>query len=84
MVLVRRKRMERRGNNTGGASLPLHCQGRFLRLTVDHTQAVTCWRFTPCYIQTSTYMIYVQPCFCKLNTFNADFYFIYFFVFFLL
>lgn len=34
MVLVRRKRMERRGNNTGGASLPLHCQGRFLRLTV--------------------------------------------------
>ena len=34
MVLVRRKRMERRGNNTGGASLPPHCQGRFLRLTV--------------------------------------------------
>lgn len=42
MVLVRSKRMERRGNNTGGASLPPHCQGRFLGLAVI-TQPMT-WR----------------------------------------
>lgn len=69
MVLIRRKRMERRENNRRRFFTLTTLPGALPQAHCDHTQAVTCRRnISVCYIvyEPHPIVIYLQPCLGKI------------------